>query len=572
MTPSIPASQLVNVIPSVLGAGGNPLSLNAVFLTSDPSIPIGTVQAFQTLASVQAWFGANSPEAILAANYFSGFIGATTLPGTLYFAQYNTVAVAGYLRSGSFAGVPLSYLTGQAPGTIVLPVDDFLLTSASIDLSGATSFSDAASIVQTGLQGGYSAQFTAVQAGAQTHMIVTGITGTLHVNDVLSGAGVDSGLTIVSQVSGTTGGNGTYVVSTTTGFSSTTVTATDPDIATVTASYDAVHAAFVITSPTTGATSFVGFTTAGTIGAALKLASAAGAVESPGADIAVPATLMANVSAQNQNWATFMTVDEVIDSVKLAFAAWVNSTNDRYAYIVQDSNAAVLTGPAGSSFGVLTESYDGVCPVYDTTGSIAAFICGAAASIDFDATQGRITFAYKSQAGLTPDVTDADSAANAIGNGYNFYGAYATANQSFQFLQPGLVSGSWNWLDEYINQIWLNNALQLALVELLANTKSIPYNQQGYALIRASCLDPINAALNAGVIQAGVNLSASQVQELNTAAGVDASTPVQQLGWYLQIKPASSGTRVVRGSPPMTLWYTDGGSVQKINLASIDVQ
>ena len=34
---SIPASALADVIPGVLGPGGSPLALNAVFLTSDPS-------------------------------------------------------------------------------------------------------------------------------------------------------------------------------------------------------------------------------------------------------------------------------------------------------------------------------------------------------------------------------------------------------------------------------------------------------------------------------------------------------------------------------------------------------
>ena len=56
MQPSIPASYLVQSNPSVLSAGGSQLSLNSVFITSDPSIPIGTVQGFATYASVAAWF------------------------------------------------------------------------------------------------------------------------------------------------------------------------------------------------------------------------------------------------------------------------------------------------------------------------------------------------------------------------------------------------------------------------------------------------------------------------------------------------------------------------------------
>jgi hypothetical protein len=47
---------------------------------------------------------------------------------------------------------------------------------------------------------------------------------------------------------------------------------------------------------------------------------------------------------------------------------------------------------------------------------------------------------------------------------------------------------------------------------------------------------------------------------------------LQSRGWYLKVADANSVTRGVRGSPPMTVWYTDGGSIQKITLASIDVQ
>src|SRR6267154_1562848 len=150
---NIPASQLVNVIPGVLGAGGNPLSLNAIFLTGDAAVPVGTVMPFSTLADVQDFFGASSVEATLAGIYFAGFAGATTLPGTLYFAQYNTANVGAYLRGGSVAGMTLAQLQALS-GTIIVTIDGTAQTSSNINLSGATSFSNAAAIIQTALQGG----------------------------------------------------------------------------------------------------------------------------------------------------------------------------------------------------------------------------------------------------------------------------------------------------------------------------------------------------------------------------------------------------------------------------------
>jgi len=234
--------------------------------------------------------------------------------------------------------------------------------------------------------------------------------------------------------------------------------------------------------------------------------------------------------------------------------------------------------PATTSLGYLLQQSDssGTCLIGSddngtVTASYAAFVCGSAASIDFTETNGRITFAFRKQSGLVATCTNQTAADNLIANGYNFYGAYATANDEFIWFYPGAVSGDFKWLDSFIDEIWLNNGFQLALVELLQNTKSIPYNQYGYSLIRAACLDQINAGLNFGAFRAGVTLSQAQIAEVNGDAGVAIDKTLNQQGWYLQVKDASPQVRAARGSPPCTFWYMDGQSVQKINLASIEL-
>src|SRR5487761_1939461 len=145
---TIPASQFVAVLPGVIGTGGNPLSLNAVFVDEDTSIPIGTVQPFGSLLAVQNWYGATSNQAALAAVYFSGFIGCTQLPGTLYFTQFNAAAVSGYLRGGSVAALTLANIQALS-GTISVSIDGVSHVSAAINLSAATSLTNAASLIQT---------------------------------------------------------------------------------------------------------------------------------------------------------------------------------------------------------------------------------------------------------------------------------------------------------------------------------------------------------------------------------------------------------------------------------------
>jgi hypothetical protein len=59
---------------------------------------------------------------------------------------------------------------------------------------------------------------------------------------------------------------------------------------------------------------------------------------------------------------------------------------------------------------------------------------------------------------------------------------------------------------------------------------------------------------------------------VNNAAGKKIDDILSTQGWYLQVKDALPQVRAVRGSPPITFWYMDGQSVQKLNLASVEVQ
>lgn len=496
MTNSIPASQLVRVIPSVLAPGGTGLSLNSVFLTTDEAVPNGVVLSFPTLDAVKAFFGATSPEADAAAIYFNGFEGATTLPTTLYFARWNAAASSAYLRSGSLAAMTLTELQAIS-GVITISIDGTPVVSDPINLSGATSFSNAAAIIQTALL------------------------------------------------------------------------ASAPGVATVV--YDSQRAAFVVETTSTGTAATIGFAT-GTASTALKLTAATGAVLSQGAAASTATGILDGVVSVTQNWALFTTLWEPNDAEKLAFADWVNASNLRYGYVGWDTDVGpTLSNNDPGSFGRVTMEYDGVIPVWGPVDK-AAFICGAAASINFNATQGRITFAYKSQSGLTADVTDATVAQNLLENGYNFYGDYATANENFLFLQNGQISGEWRWIDEYVNQIKLNSDLQLAFMTLLSQVTSLPYNARGYNLMRAAAADPITRHLNFGSIQPGVELSALQIAQIDTTAGITGvGRTVSQVGYYLQVNPAPPAVRAERGSPPSTLWYASGGSIQKIDLASVAV-
>jgi hypothetical protein len=573
MLPSIPASQFANAIPGVLSAGGNELSLNSVYLTSNPTIPIGGVTPFSSYDDVAAYFGASSAEAILAQVYFAGYSGCTALPETLYFAQFNTAAVAGYDLGADVSTLTITQLQALSDTGFTVLIDGRTVTTAAINLSSATSFSNAASLVQTGLQfaGGLFTGTASQAAGVVT--ISTTASGFLAVGDTLTGTGVeaDSVITTFGTYT-TTAGTGTVNVST----SGTVASGTALVASSATVVFNSQIGGFQIVSPTTGATSAVGYPSADSLTTGLGLTAAAGAVLSPGAAATTPAGVMNTVTAATQNFATYMTVSEQTLSNKEAFAIWNNGQNNQYLYVPQDSSAAVLTANASSTFGAiaLAAGYSGCLPVYDTTGgSIAAFVTAIAASINFDTENGSTDFMYRSQAGLVAQVTDTTSYNNMKGNGYSSYIAVATRNQRFTYFANSAVTGPFKWADAYLEQIQLNAEFQLSLMTLQTGSNGLPYAPRGYTDIRETLASDIQAALNFGTIVPGVQLSGSQIATLISLTGdPNAGNTVQNVGWYLQVLDPGSVVRGEGGSPNINFWYTDGGKIQQITMSSTDVQ
>ena len=514
---SIPASLYVNVIPGVIGAGGTGITFNVLALTTSTRVPIGTVASFSSVSAVQSYFGAASNEAAEAAVYFAGYTNCTALPSAMLFAQYNTAAVGAYLRGASTASLTLTQLQALS-GSISVTIDGTTHTASSVSLSAATSFSSAASIIQTAL-----------------------------------------------------------------GLSGTQVT------------WDSVSGAFIIASATTGSASTLAYAS-GTLAVSLLLTQATGAVLSQGAVAAVPGTFMSGIVAHYTNWATFITLFDPDggsgNTVKQAFAAWTNSVAPRYMYLAWDTDPTpTASSSATTSLGYILQQSgsSGTAPIYEIAGvnsHLAAFAAGYAASINWDATNGRATAAFKSQSGLTPSVTTESVAVNLVANGYNYYGrsADASGNSQWLFFYPGSVSGPFTWMDTYLNQIWFNNQCQIALMDLLTSVGRIPYNPAGYSMIRLALTggangssislpaqSPVAAALNNGIITPNVPLSAEQTLVVNSLAGQTIASTLSTQGWYLVIQPATAAVRAARQSPTIILLYMDGGAVQQINLSSLVV-
>lgn len=339
----------------------------------------------------------------------------------------------------------------------------------------------------------------------------------------------------------------------------------------VAVSYDSLSGGFTVTTTQSGASASIGFASRASEGTDLSgllcLTESSGAVVSAGADAMTVAENMAAVLAVTQNFVTFSTLWEAEDYEE--YAAWA-SANYGCVYVGYTTVPATLEPSASNDPASVVKAgaYDNTAMIYGDV-YLAAFVMGTAASIAWTRPGGTITFAFKSQAGLAATVMHEEQAAALDAKNCSYYGQFATRNAEFNVFYPGVLSASeYGYLDPLINSIWFNNRLQVALLDGLIATGRLPYTDAGYTRLRSWMMDPVNEALSNGIIEPGVTLSEAQKSEVAKEAGLDISEELYTSGYYIQILDPGASVRARRESPIISLWYTYGGAVQKIEVAS----
>src|ERR1035437_9613109 len=115
---TIPASDLVQINPNVLAAGGSALDMIGVILTQNTQVPIGPPVQFANATDVGSYFGPSAIETTAANRYFAGYDGSPLKPGAVWYAQYpGATPVAAYLRGGNVGALGLGYIQGFSSGS-----------------------------------------------------------------------------------------------------------------------------------------------------------------------------------------------------------------------------------------------------------------------------------------------------------------------------------------------------------------------------------------------------------------------------------------------------------------------
>ncbi|UUR56286.1 hypothetical protein [Xanthomonas phage pXoo2107] len=492
--PNIPISQIVSINPQVVSAGGTQGTLDGLLLTQATGFPVTQPQVYFNAADVGTAFGLTSDEYNAALVYFAGILGGGQQPASLTIGRYASAAT-----SAAVFGAPLTLTLAQLQtlsGTLIVTTDT-QRTSSTINLSGATSFANAASLMTAGF--------------------------------------------------------------------------TTPNFA---ITYDAQRRRFVLSTTTTGATASVSAVT-GTLADGVGLSTASGAyVEGSGLAADTATSALDRLAASSSTWAIFTTAWAASLSDRTALAQWTSDQVFRRIYAAWDQDAAGLSVNNVSSFGniVKTTPYSNTIPVYGSLAN-AMIVLAWGASTNLQIAEGRTTLALRSPVSSAGVRVDNLANANALlSNGYTYLGKYASATNTYTVTYNGAIGGQFLWADTALGWIALRRNLQQALFETLLAYRSLPYNADGYNALYQGAQDVVSQFVAAGVIRAGVALSASQRAQIDQAAGVPISGDVVDKGWYLQvIDPITTTVRTDRGSPTVNFWYCDGGSIQRVVVSATTV-
>jgi len=503
---------LVSTVPGVVSGQGQSIQFNGLILTDSTSIPIGSIQPFTNLAAVLAYFGSASVEYDMAQYYFKGFNGSTQKPGMLYFFQFNTTDVAAYLRGGTYTGT-LNDLKAITAGAITIDIDGTPETVSAINLSSATSFSNAAGLISTAAAGAFDCSY---DAQLQAFVITSPTAGAIISTIAYPTTSTLATLLNLPQASGG-------------------VLSQGADIADVATYMDAVDAAN---------RNWVSFSTTFEPDIAGKLEFAQ----------------WVNGS-QNYSYIAWDTeAATALSSDSTSFAYLINGVTT----VDANGNTTVVTAP--------TYDYDNTVVVYDTS-AIAAALQGFMASVNLNQPGGWVDYAYLQQSGLASSVSSRTTAEVLESKRVYFLGDFASPTTAYKMGWAGAISGVFDWLNDFLGNRYIRAQIEQAWMDFRSQRKNLPFNDASYStIVQVFANNVFEPAKVLGAVNAGVALDEIQTIEINTLANVDdAARLVEQNGYYIKVIPATTAQRNARVLD-VNAWYCSGGTINRVQVSVFLVQ
>lgn len=623
---AISITRYVDIVSSV-GAGSSVprRSLTGRIFTQNQLVPTNGFVTFTSAAEVGSWFGTSSNEYKRAVYYFGWVSKNGVTPPSIDYARYTTSStfpqVFGNIQPQSMG--LYNTITG---GTIGLTLGDHTQTFSAFNFTSISNLSDVASILQTGfraafpsdplwsgltvvydsvrgsfnIQGGSNSAPAVIRVlegtfGQPLGALLGWISGpTLIISDGIGAtppqilgniqsqsAGMYSPitdgsfkLTIGSFTHSFTGidftGDTTLAnVATTIQTAIQAVTAGGTQWTSATVAYDAARGSFnFLGGAEADVTISVADGTAGTpIGNILGWVSGTTLVWVNGLTAPTPVDSVITSAQASNNFGSFLFIDTISLDDIVSVAQWNATQNVTYIYCVPVLNQTlaisytnVLNGLAGTQITLapLATEYPEQFPMM------------VLAATNYSQPNSIQNYMFQ-QSNLTPSISSDTDANFYDGLKVNYYGVTQTAGALLAFYQRGVMMGpvtAPQFLNLYANEMWLKDAMQSSLMNLLLTQNRVPANEQGKSQILAVLQAVIEEAANNGTISANKTLTATQKAFITSTAGdPNAWYQVQTIGYWVNcviVPYVNSQTNLTEYKAEYTLIYSKDDDINLI--------
>lgn len=623
---AISITRYVDIISSV-GAGSSVprRSLTGRIFTQNQLVPTNGFVTFNSATEVGTWFGTSSTEYKRAVYYFGWVSKNGSIPPSIDYARYTTGATFPQIF-GNIQPQSIDLYNTITGGTMSITLGDHTVSFSAFNFTSDTSLTDVATRIQNAIQsafpsdnlwalatvvydpvrGSFNIQGGSDSAPAVIQVIegtfgqpIAGLLGwvsgpTLIVSDGIGATPPQILGNIQTQNAGlytsVTDGSFTLTIGdlshSFTGIDFTgdvtlanvagtiqnaiqAVTAGGTQWTAATVTYDAARGSFnFLGGEANDVAISVQEGTAGTpIGNTLGWVSGATLLWINGLTAPTPLDAVITSSQASNNFGSFLFIDALgIDDIT-SIAQWNSTQNVTYIYCVPVLNQTlaiaytnVLSGFSGTqvTLAPLTTEYPEQFPMM------------ILAATNYDQPNSVQNYMFQ-QSNLTPSVSDDTNANFYDGIKVNYYGQTQTAGVLLAFYQRGVMMGPTStpqFLNIYANEMWLKDAMQAALMNLLITQNRVPANEQGKSQILAVFQSIIEEATNNGTISANKTLTSSQKSFITSTTGdPNAWYQVQTIGYWVNclIVPYTNPiTNLVEYKAEYTLIYSKDDDINLI--------
>lgn len=322
---------------------------------------------------------------------------------------------------------------------------------------------------------------------------------------------------------------------------------------------------FVATSDTTGTSSTVSYATAegtGTdISAQLKFTSGTADVPVDGYAAETPVEAVTILYNQSSDWymSEFAASTMPTDDQLVAVAAFIQAAAISRVFFVSDTDTRELDATYTTSISTRLKAleYDRSAVQYSSTEFAMSSIAGKLATVDFDGADTTITTMYKTEPGVVGEYLTETQADTLQEKRCNVFVYYNTDTAIFQY---GVMSYSL-YIDERQAFDWLQNAIQVAVFNLLYQSPKIAQTDAGVNTIVNTINGVLSQAARNGMIAPGVWNGPS--------FGPIVTGQTLQAGFFVYAPPVASQSQVnreARISVPIQCAIKLAGAIQTVDI------